>query len=242
MSNRVRTKKKAGRNIVRAWFDTVINPLLAGLKIEREYLEKKNWTWRFQTGRLESVRPIQNLTGYMSADNLEQFTEFYPGIKVLMDEHDNKVDELSTACENLHRVLADSPLLLDLYRKLTSPDSLAKLGPRYPYPRNEVTIQDLFGSMPERMHLEFLAEYILNNTDELPGYYTPSRFWNTYRDEFMSLLNKPVIRDHYKKVVEAGESLLKTTNDLIDSLKKTRSELSLEYDMPYVSANHVFAE
>lgn len=240
MSNRVRTKKRAGRDIVRAWFDTVINPSLAGLRIEREYLEKRNWTWRFQSGRLESIRPIQSLTGYMSVDNLELFTEFYPQIKNIMDEHDNKVERLSTACENLHRILADSPLLLDLYQRLTSPASLAKLKPAYP--KQAVTIEDLFSSMPERRHLEFLAEYILNNTGELPDYYTPSRLWNMYRNEFMDILNKPVIRDYNQKVVDAGESLLKTNSDLIQLLKKTRFELALEHDVPYVSANQVFAE
>lgn len=241
MSNKTRTKKKAGRDIVRAWFDTVINPSLAGLRIEREYLEKRNWTWRFQSGRLESIRPIQSLTGFMSVDNLELFSEFYPEIKSTMDEHDDKVNDLLIACENLHRILADSPLLLDLYRKLTSPECLAELEPSYPF-RNPVTIQDLFGSMPARNHLEFLAEYILNNTGELPGYYTPSRLWNKYRAEFMEILNKPVIRDYNQKVIEAGESLLKTNHDLIDLLKKTRFELALEHDVPYVSANHVFAE
>jgi len=36
-----------GPRTVRAWFDTVINPLLKGLSDERSHLLKLNWTWQF---------------------------------------------------------------------------------------------------------------------------------------------------------------------------------------------------
>ncbi|MGA9997976.1 MAG: hypothetical protein WBP93_21355 [Pyrinomonadaceae bacterium] len=243
MSNRISSKKKpvkVGRNIVRAWFDTVINPLLNELKKEEQLLEDNNWTWRFLSNRLESIRPIQEMISYQAVDNLEQFTEFYPSIKVLIAKHDEQVSKLLSECEDLHRVLADSSPLLELYKELTSPESLAKLDKTGT--GREITIQELFGSSPERTHLEFLAEYIANKTNPLPIYYNTSPLWNKHRDEFIALLNKPVIRDYYVRTVKAGETLLETVRELINSLKKIRSDLSLEHDLPYVSATTLYAE
>lgn len=244
MSKRISSKKKnikVGRNIVRAWFDTVINPLLNELKKEEQLLKDNNWTWRFLSNRLESIRPIQDMISYQAMDNLEQFTEFYPSIKEFIAEHDEGVSKLLIECEDLHRILAESPLLLELYKKITSPESLANLGKISKWGR-ELTIRDIFGSNYEKDHLETLAEYIVNKTHLLPAYYGTSPLWNKHRDEFIALLNKPVIRDYYARTVKAGETLLETVRELINELKKIRSDLSLEHDLPYVSATTLYAE
>jgi hypothetical protein len=55
MPTKSRTSQKSktvGPNVVRAWFDTVLNPLLSELAEERRELLAENWTWRFRPPRL----------------------------------------------------------------------------------------------------------------------------------------------------------------------------------------------
>jgi hypothetical protein len=87
MKRKSRTASRVGpgRNIVRTWFDTVINPILAGLDTEQRLLGKHNWTWQFRPGGLESIRHVVAWVRLGSrADarpNLEQFVSFHSEIK-----------------------------------------------------------------------------------------------------------------------------------------------------------------
>src|SRR5713101_8242128 len=56
---RSRKKPPYGPNIVRAWFDTVIQPALRGLETEQSFLERKNWTFRFHPLSLEFIGPLR---------------------------------------------------------------------------------------------------------------------------------------------------------------------------------------
>src|SRR5215210_6764904 len=97
MASKVRTGKKNakfGPNIVRAWFDTVINPLIRALEVEKKYLGKKDWTWRFGTKSLEAVRPVQGIIGYEAMANLKLVFEFYPDVERMTREREEKREEL----------------------------------------------------------------------------------------------------------------------------------------------------
>ncbi len=234
MSSKTRITKKSdkvGRRIVRAWFDTIINPLLSSFKTEQTFLHKKNWTWQFQPSHLESIRPVLDMISNLYEDNLEQFIEFFPSIGADMNRHDDSAAKLLIECEALHKVLAESPALQELYEKFTAPESLAKLEVR----DVDKNVAYLFGSYPQAEHLKFLAQCIVNNTGWLPSYYTTAPFWNKYDAEFLKLLEYPGIREHNKRVLKAGEALSKAAEQLITSLKATRAKLSLQYDEPLVA-------
>ena len=116
-----------GPNIVRAWFDTVINPLLDALEVEHDLLRKKNWTWQFQAGGLESIRHIIGHIALEARPNLELFIQLNPEIAVLGEKHDKAVDKRSQACAELQTALQSCSRLRELYLKFTSPKSLATL-------------------------------------------------------------------------------------------------------------------
>src|SRR2546421_8816383 len=238
MASKVRAGKKSakvGPNIVRAWFDTVINPLLRVLEIEKKYLEEKDWTWRSNPERLEVVRPIQEIIGYEAMANLEQIFEFYPDVEKLTQEHEEKREELLTACKKLHQVIRESPKLKKMYDEATSEDSLSKL---------EINnSRDIFPDGPERRKMDFLTEYIVNNGGEFSSYIMAPFFWREYRDDFLTILDNPSIRDQNEKALKAGESLLETVEGFVSLLKELRRKLSSEYDVPpYVYTAPAFAE
>src|SRR5205809_2445211 len=97
-SNDKRRKISVGPQIVRAWFDTVINPLHSWLTTVDTLLAARNWTWRFQPARLEVVRHV---SAYVDArPNWEQFKQLHPQIGHITEIHDQKVDALAHACQD----------------------------------------------------------------------------------------------------------------------------------------------
>ncbi len=218
-----RRKAKVGPQIVRAWFDTVINPLLSSLGREQELLAAKNWTWRFKPAGLEAIRPL--ITYVDAQPNWEQFEQLYPDTARIADAHDRKVEALAHKCERLHRALVTNPEYLDLLGRITSAESLRALGQDR---------QDVFGAYPESDWPHLIAEYIINRTAELPSYYTTARLWNRYREELLALLGRPPLRGDDDAVSTAGEELRQTTGKLRLALQDIRLDLSLTHDVPYV--------
>jgi hypothetical protein len=90
---RRRTAAKAatpGPRIVRAWFDTVINPILRALERENSRLIRSNWSWQYRLRVLEEIRPVRVYISHGMQDNLEQFLNFTPEVKPHVDRHATK--------------------------------------------------------------------------------------------------------------------------------------------------------
>jgi hypothetical protein len=223
---RRREARQIGPNIVRAWFDSVINPLLRSLETERELLQKGNWTWRFRPAGLEGIRSSRVYIQPYAWDNLKQFAVLNPAARKAIDLHDARVLPLAEQCRQFHEAVRAEQSLLDLYRRTTSPESLSELNVR--------DTHYLFGGYPEADHLDVLAEYIVNNTGELPLSYGPAPLWNKHKAEFLKLRDHPAVQGRCESTAAAGEALLKSVNRLIRLLEEKRLQLSLDYDQPYI--------
>jgi hypothetical protein len=219
---------KLSPRIVRALFDTVINPLLRALPEEYELLEQRNWTWRFRPRSLELIRAIPAYVDDLTRDNLELFVELYPSGQKYFTAHDKGVAHLVAACRECHRAVKGSGTLREIYERVTSPDSLVELG--------IAVISGIFGAYPQENHLDVLAEQVVNNTGSLPAYYPISRLWNKYRDAFLNILAEPDVRPTYDVVLQAGQKMQDTNLLLLTYLKQQRLQLSLKYGEPYAAA------
>jgi hypothetical protein len=226
------SERKIGREIVRSWFDTVINPLLQGLGSERKLLAKQNWTWRFEQQRLLSISHIKSSIAFQALDNLDQFLNFGPPAaqecKPLMDRHDGLVEYLTDACGALQGALRESAELTATYEK-------AKLDADLVQPGRDFS--SLFGAYPPPLHLDVLAEDIVNGTGLLPNYYTTAPLWNKYRDELLQTREAPGIRPHWETCRKGGAELEVTADRLIHLVKSIRQDLSVEHDLPLVQTS-----
>jgi hypothetical protein len=218
---------RVGPRIIRSWFDTVINPILERLKFEEILLERKDWTWRVPPGHLELLRPIKDAPWQVNADNLEQFLSFYPSVEELVERHDRERSELEETCSGLHSALSMSKALRGAYEQAKADDSPSDQGT----PINDALLR---GS--DEQHIDLLAQYIVNAAGELPGYYVYSPVWNKHSADFLVSLQDQVIVPIRTSVLDGGEKLLKTINDLIGLVKETRGRLSLWFDVPFVTA------
>jgi hypothetical protein len=233
MPTKSRTSSKerpVGPNIVRAWFDTVINPLLRGLRSERNLLDKENWTWRFEQRTLISLVPVRSFIAFETLDNLDQFLNLVtPANKKclpLMDLHDEQLENLCDICREFHRALISSKELQGLYKRI-SKDGTIPIEPGRDF-------NSLFGAYRPDRHLDVLAEDIVNGTGRLPEYYSTAPLWNLYREDFLGIRETADIRPHWEASRKAGRALNQTVLELTESLRRIREELSLQHDVPPV--------
>ncbi|HEU4388898.1 MAG TPA: hypothetical protein VFV34_13950, partial [Blastocatellia bacterium] len=104
-------RQRVGPNIVRAWFDSVINPIIRALRDERELIDAHNRTWRFQPGHLEGIRFIRDYAAADAQENFDDFLRSYPRISTHVRVHDERVGFLFTACVELQRAVVNSQIL-----------------------------------------------------------------------------------------------------------------------------------
>jgi hypothetical protein len=233
MSKKARSRKKApaiGPRIVRAWFDTVINPLLNGLEKEQQLLAQQNWTWEFSPPSLEAIHRVQ---AYVDRNNLEHFTQHYPEVARAIEEHDQQQLLLLQHCQQLQSLIAGSPELLALYQQVTTPEALADVS---------TTIERLFSGSPQEQRLNLLAQYIVNHAGELPYFYIIAPLWNKHRQAFLTLLEHPSIRPVSEVTNQAGAALWRSVDTLLRLLKEVRQKLAEEHDVPYVEPTTIVVE
>lgn len=229
MNKKNGVRKKSPR-IVRAWFDTVINPLLAALDKAEILLAKNYWTWEFQPPSLEHIHRVQ---AYVNRDNLEHLVTRHPDVGQAVNDYDLRRDELLQMCERLHQLLVKSPELEGIYQRIGRSNAAAP---------PEAEVQNLVTSYNREMLLNFLAQGLVNNQEELPYFYVIAPIWNRYREELFRLLQSPTIGDASEDVKRAGGRLRISVDGLRRKLKEVREALSEEHDVPFVEAGPIAIE
>ncbi len=224
-----KTGRTLGPRIVRTWFDTVVNPLLTALRRESQLLQERNWSWRYQVAGLQSIRSVRSYIEPEYVENLNQFFSIYKTAAPIVESHDDLVDVLASECSKLQQVLEANQGLRDLYARVTARDAVAAL---------ETDLEVLFGGVPEPERLALLVQYVINRTETLPEYYSTARLWNRYAKDFTSMLDDPEVQPQYRRVIALGQRLNVKTQSLIRLLEAIRLKLSLDHDVPYVTASN----
>jgi hypothetical protein len=219
-----RKKKRYGPNIVRAWFDTVFHYALRALDNERDFLTKHDWTFQFNNRSLEHLGPF--VEHVPAPENLDQFVSFFPEATLLIDLHDARERQLEQDCNSYYQAILDSPGMERVFQSvaLEAPETLNR------------EFRSHFGAYSSEMDFKgILAELLVNNVVALPNYYSTAQLWNRYRENFLEILSDPNLAVLAERTERSGEAMLKAVDDLASFLKQTRSELSLEFDVPPVA-------
>jgi hypothetical protein len=213
-------KKQARR--VAAWIYAVVNPIIDSLQREISLLEMGNLTWRAYSGRSEMIRTIQEYVDSTQWPNYQDFlaehprSVFIPGFK----QHDSEVDALNNVAHALFARLLSWPAFLDLVQSgLTAYENRrSTLGPR------AKPIEEMGEGVKEE-----LAQYLVNNVQELPAHYVISSFWNSEgRARLASLRSESTFRP----LLQSVKNLLQHSAKLKHALESHRLNLAREYDVP----------
>ena len=225
-SVQVQVEPRLGPRIVRAWFDTVFNPLIGSLELELGLLAKRNWTFSFDPPTLELVRPAKNYLRPDAESNLEQLMELNVPLSANTATHDSAVRTLLSSVAAMHVALVTSPGFIDLCNSLLEQQNLLELGIE-----NERLI---FGAYPRADRLKLIAQNVINKLGELPPHYSTAKFWNRHRERLLQALAFPNVREHYSSTVQVAVQLTSVSGTLLNQMKDLRLKLSLRYDVPYV--------
>ena len=215
---RRKTTPPKGRERVKSWIYAVVNPLIDAIRVERGFLKEKNWTWEYRSKGLISIHPLER---YVESAHLPIFQDFFKEDKEMdrkRKKHDTLRAELSEHCRVAFATLTDSPAF-----QATVSSALAQYSQGLPDPN-----QHPRGAVPEAEFPGLIAQYVLNHVQQLPDYYSSSRFLA----QFGPKLSAFRIGDIFDRVVESGKKLETEDARLITALETLRSRYCKEYDIP----------
>jgi hypothetical protein len=219
-------KRPYGPNIVRAWFDTVFHYILSGLETERGFLCHRNWTFRHHNRTLEYIAPVPKYVPVAAVENLEQFISFFPHAGMLINRHDTCVERLQESCASYADAIVRNTDFLAAF-KLAERESPKVL--KRDFGAN-------FGAYSsEEDFKKILAEHLVNNIDSLFSYYATAALWKHFGQTFAGAVKGRKLSLLCEAVDRAGCDLIEAGDELAGSMKKIRSELSLEFDVPFVA-------
>jgi hypothetical protein len=219
---------RAGPRIVRAWFDTVINPLVESLQAEEILLGRRNWTFTFRPPRLDLLRPLREYLPNEALANLDQLLRASDeSLEDGVENHDAALARLYEAIISVHSMLVDNAEFRGLCDGLLSREHLSELGIGNP--------DEIFGAYPFSERYNLVAQNVVNHMGLLSPHYTTAKFWNRHRLALLQILERPEVHGQYSRAVALGEELAAATRSLHSDLCELRDGLSLQYDIPLVA-------
>jgi hypothetical protein len=148
---------------------------------------------------------------------------FFPDIGVLIGDHDRETARLARACAEFHAAILASPLFAKVFESAET-EAPAALGGEFGSHFGAFSTKEQFRGL--------LAEYLVNNIRENPGFYSTARLWKRFHERFFSILDEPGLASHRQTADECGQALLGAVVKLADAFKEKRSDLSLKFDVP----------
>ena len=207
-----------GRERAKAWIYSVINPLLEALRTQSVFLKRRNWTFRFSSGNLEFIRPLQAYITYQGRPNWEDFIASNPSARERIENRDRQREELRNACNLAWLYLVD---LEEFRRRVLS--LLNEFRAEEPPANHRVS------GLPDEEFHKLVAERIVNDIGDIPDHYGDYRFWSRFRDELMQFRRGP----DFELVEQAGLDLGNCNNEVAAELARVREELASKLDIPW---------
>lgn len=155
-------------------------------------------------------------------ENLTQFVSFFPQVDAKISDHDVRENQLEESCRAYYTAILESEVFQKVFESVAS-ESPRVTGREFTSNFGAYSVQtDLTG---------ILAEYLVNNVERLPRYYSTADLWNHYRDRFLPVASDPSLAHLRVATEQAGHNMLKAVDELASLLKEKRSELSLQFDV-----------
>jgi hypothetical protein len=226
--------------VVRAWFDTVINPLIDILENERKTIGEKTWAWNRHYRKIEGLRLLSSISV-----NLEQFLMSYSQVRDLLNSHDAAVLCLIDRESEYHEAIRSSAELKAVYDEVTQPEMIRKMVEAYPHTfpgahTDEQNLRSVLG--PDEERLATLSEAIVNERGESTrgSGWGPAPFWNQHRETLIGVARGERFLDYRRKVELAWAELVSVIESATQCLKDIRHQLAIKYGEPYVLETALF--
>lgn len=219
----LKTARWPTKELARTWLITVMNPIIQGLRKEKVWLTRRNWSWRYSTSTFEHLWRTEYYVEPLYRDNLTALVKWYPQIERVIDLHDSSIRQLATACQQLFTRLAEAP---DFAAAVAKADELAA--------RASVNLNQARGAIPAEQWPHLLAEYAINNVQSLPDYYSTEAYWRVGGVVVLGVRNVPSLQPDFDRVNRAGEALFRATEKVESVLTDIRESYTRRFGLPPV--------
>lgn len=223
-------EKFPGKEVVEAWRDDAINPLITTLQTEKGLVTAQQWTWTRYSEVFNGFSKLFN-ERTLSA-NTEQFISRHPEVGRLLKEHDAAFVLLNEKGKKLYDSFAKSPLIKEVFGLTSSNESLAHLKQENPTRFRSSSPTEIFAELfgtdwEEQERLNSLAEWAINSKAET-NMEPLIIFWRTHGHRFRQCV---MYSDYYFDTIHARENLFRTIDSLLELLKNIRRELSERHNI-----------
>jgi hypothetical protein len=227
MENTPDDKKEFGKNLLRAWFDTIIIPCSVGLTDEIEKIRSKKYQWDYLRKKFDNVNSVLWYIDRKYFPNLNQFLTTIKRFETLIVEQNESYSRLIDDCIRYEKSILESQLFN------------AKFDEHFINPKNEsIEIIKIYMGGYDVLNLKGMAcQYIINQTEMLSSQYTLSPYWNKFSKEFLLLSNTPAINGHYSFFAATLQNHLSIDEKLKIELNEFANEMSIKFDVPLVEAD-----
>ncbi len=212
-------------NLVKAWFETVIRPLLAGLEEESRRLRSLKWGWEPQPPLLRATSPLRDYLDSRAWRNMEQLLELHPGVADLAAAHDRRATAMRDRFTELQSAIQESSELETAYDEVQ-----AEWRKQY-----SDRVERSLDPNQKPTHLGFLASYIANGHTTLYAHYSLAPVWHEHSARFLAIRQEPAISKKIRSLEDEGVEQLSTVEELTKRLEELWRRLSIEHDVPLYS-------
>jgi hypothetical protein len=230
-----------GKDVVEAWRDDAINPLIRTMEDVAKTLRNDRWTWNHVDGAFAGLDEIGK-QGRVS-DNAEDFISRHSGVADLMNRFDVSLISTNSAGKVLFERVAKSSNLRAVFLLTTSEEALSKLASenatRFKSPSATEVRKELLGNdWSEQDRFNYFAEWAINGAPP-PHLVEPMRiFWHAFGDQFRNLVLDPPLNELRQEVEHARQELLEISLSLMIIPRGRRKELSERHNIPVQAPRH----
>lgn len=232
--DRYRREAFPGKEIVEAWRDDVVNPLISLLEHENTTLQAEKWDWNHYYEKFVVLTKIADPSEFSA--NKEDFVERHSQVGELLLEHDMLVDAVNGAGKELFERVSKSSFIREIFAATTSEDSLEAVRVAnvnaFSSKNGAEVYQELFGNdRNDQERLNYFTEWIMNGFS--PANARPFvAFWTAARFRFRTLIEDPPLIE-YRLRAEAARGQLREFNiRVISAVKQLRKKLSERHRIP----------
>lgn len=213
-------------NKAKAWFITVLNPIINALESEIRLLTLNNWTYDSRIKNFYRIKPIEYWVDSQYLPNLSDVLKKIPELKPDFDKHDCTLSSAIKTCNELYNAITHSSNIGDI-KVITSHDA---------------TLSELVKISPEGV-TNNIAELLINNIEivDEANVYKPLfvRLEQTGVTPISSLRSSligdtPSAKQAYVHLQDIGTELLNICKALQKNLDNIRTQISDEADVPIV--------
>jgi hypothetical protein len=191
--------------------------VIDALRREAALMKTGNLSWRAYRQRCEFIRPVHELINPAHQPILDDLLSEDPALRARLDEHDSALEELEAAASTFFQGLVQTRHFQELTAEcLSNYAAMRASNPQLPELGDASRIP------------EYVAEFLVNNTETLPQHYTMSLFWESFRPEFMMFKE----RQSFETVQHYANSLAQISGKLRLDLETMRLNIVREYDIP----------